>query len=63
MFSRSYFNLYNCAETKVGLIDVKLASVQFHVQNVGNRGTAGEKFTFPSKDKFVNVGNGFNWNR
>jgi len=31
------------------------------VQNKGNRGTAGQKFTFPSKDNFFNLGNGFDW--
>jgi len=32
------------------------------VQNIGNRGTAGHKFTFPSREKFFNFGNGFDWN-
>jgi len=50
-----------CAETKVGVVDIKTASVQFHVQNKGNRGTAGQKFTFPSIDNFFNFGNGFDW--
>ena len=32
------------------------------MQNTGNRGTAGHKFTFPSREKFFNFGNGFDWN-
>ncbi len=48
-------------EVKVGFIDTKSASVQFHVENVGEHGTADQKFTFTSKENFVNVGNGFDW--
>ena len=28
---------------------------------MGDRGTANQKFTFSSKENFVNVGNGFDW--
>ena len=57
-----YFILYQCAaETEIGVVDIKTEPVQFHVQNKGNRGTAGQKFTFPSKDNFFNLGNGFDW--
>ncbi len=31
------------------------------MQNKGNRGIAGQKFTFPIKDNFLNIGNGFDW--
>lgn len=48
-------------ETKIGFIDLKSASVHFHLQNSRNRGNAGKKFTFPSKTNFLNVGNGFDW--
>lgn len=44
---------------KFGFVDLKSASVQFHLQNSGNNGIAGEKLTFPSKAVFFDVGNGF----
>ena len=57
-----YFILYQCsAETKIGVVDIKTESVQFHVQNKGNRHTDGKKFTFPSKEIFLKIGNGFDW--
>ena len=46
---------------KVGLVDSKSASVQFHVENVGEHGAGGQKFKFTSKENFINVGNGFDW--
>ena len=57
-----YFILYQCsAETKIGVFDTKTESVQFYVQNKGNRHTDGKKFTFPSKENILNIGDGFDW--
>ena len=46
---------------KIGFVDLKSASVHFHAANIEEHGTTNKRFTFKSKQNFVNVGNGFDW--